>query len=60
MPRARVDEHIIQLFSDMIISPAIITENIPGTGVKFKFDVSRIETTEDEITIGGSLEPSNT
>jgi hypothetical protein len=55
----RVEEHIIQLFSDIIISPAIITENIPGTGLQFKFDVSRIETSKDEITIGGSLEPTN-
>jgi hypothetical protein len=55
----RIEEHIIQLFSDIIISPAIITENIPGTGLQFKFDVSRIETSKDEITIGGSLESSN-
>jgi hypothetical protein len=55
----RVEEHIIQLFSDIIISPAIITENIPGTGLQFKFDVSRIETSKYEITIGGSLEASN-
>ncbi len=54
----RVEEHIIQLFSDVVLSPAIIREDIPGTGLHFKLDVSRIETSRDEVTIGGSLEPS--
>ncbi len=54
----RVEEHIVQLFSDVVISPAIIRENIPGTGLHFKLDVSRIETSRDEVTIGGSIESS--
>jgi hypothetical protein len=54
----RVEEHIKQLISDIIISPAIISEKIPGTDLQFKFDLNRIETSIEEITIGGSLESS--
>ena len=54
----RVEEHLIKMLSDVVISPAIIRENIPGTGLHFNLDVSSIVTSQDEVTIGGSLEPS--
>ena len=52
----RLEEHIIQRFPDIVISPAIIKESIPGTSLHFNLDVSRIETSRDEVTIGSSLE----
>ena len=52
----RVEEHLIKMLSDVVISPAIIREEIPGTSLHFNLDVSRIETSRDEVTIGGSLE----
>ena len=53
----RVEEHIIQRFPDIVISPAIISESIPGTGLHFNLDVNRIQTSRDKVIIGGSLEP---
>jgi len=55
-----VEKHIIQRFSNIVLSPAIISESIPDTCLHFNLDVSRIETSRDEVTIGGSLEPEET
>jgi hypothetical protein len=56
-PYNKILEARAQRFPDTIISPAIISENIPGTGLHFNLDVSRIETSRDKATIGGFLEP---
>ncbi len=54
----RVEEHLIKILSNVVISPAIIREDIPGTGLHFNLDVNSIVTSQDEVTISGSLEPS--
>ena len=48
--------NIIREFPSIVLAPTIFNEPIPGTGLRFKFDLDDVKTTGNEIQIFGNLE----
>jgi hypothetical protein len=51
-----IEDHIVGVYPTLVLSPAMFSETIPGTALKFDLDLGKIMTYTDEIIVLGSVD----
>ncbi len=51
-----IEDHLVDVYPTLVLSPAIFSESIPGTALKLNLDLDKITTYPEEIIVLGSIE----
>jgi hypothetical protein len=51
-----IEDHLVDVYPTLVLSPAIFSESIPGTALKLNLDLGKITTYPEEIIVLGSIE----
>ena len=51
-----IEDHIVDVYPTLVLSPALFSESIPGTALKLNLDIGKITTYPEEIIVLGSID----